>query len=472
MIKKTIRRISLEHLWIMTVIVGVFVFVNTQPIQPHDFWWHIAIGREIVTTLSIPAVDAYSFTMPGVAYPSYQMFWLADLSLYILYQLGGPTLVVFLQSLIITSTYSLLLWLCWKESRSWRIAAFGTLFAVGLGVNNWNVRPQTISFLIGVIYLLSIYSFRKQPKLALIAVFPIGMLIWVNSHGSFVLGLGLLAIWLGDEIWKIVILRYKYGHFGPLNTIWMALGAFCLTLIVCLVNPRGFGIINYVLNLTSNPIVQDLVPEWAPPSFNNLYGTVFIIALLFSAVIFAVSPKRPDFFQLMTFIGFGILALKTTRGVIWFGLAMAPVLAYHISNTVKSEWIKVDSDKKRSGNPLLNLLMMSILIIIAVLSLPWFKHRLPFPKMKADLISMDTPVQATKFLLEEQVPGNLFHEMGFGSYLIWAAQSEIKVFADPRIELYPREIWWDYVSVLNTLPNWQEILEKYEINTIMINPKE
>jgi hypothetical protein len=29
------------------------------------------------------------------------------------------------------------------------------------------------------------------------------MLVWVNSHGSFPVGLLLLGIWLGDETWQV-----------------------------------------------------------------------------------------------------------------------------------------------------------------------------------------------------------------------------------------------------------------------------
>jgi hypothetical protein len=35
-------------LWCLTVIVGIFIFINTHPIRPHDFWWHITVGKEIL----------------------------------------------------------------------------------------------------------------------------------------------------------------------------------------------------------------------------------------------------------------------------------------------------------------------------------------------------------------------------------------------------------------------------------------
>ena len=134
--------LSIEHIWGLTALVGIFIFINTHPIRPHDFWWHITIGREILTTGQIPAVDIYSYTANGQAYPSYQMFWLMEIMLYKIYQLGGPALVVFIHSVLITSAYVVIFWICKLTSKSWRIAAFGVLFAAALGLNDWNVRPQ------------------------------------------------------------------------------------------------------------------------------------------------------------------------------------------------------------------------------------------------------------------------------------------------------------------------------------------
>lgn len=456
-------------MWVITVIVGIFIFVNTQPIRPHDFWWHIALGREIVSSGGIPEIDIFSYTMYGAPYPSFQMFWLADIVLFGVYDLGGAELVVFVQSLLITVSYGLLLWLSWKLSNNWQIAALATLFAVALGINNWNVRPQTISYLIGILFILAIYSYRSRARLGYLAVFPIGMLVWVNSHGSFVIGFVLLGIWLADEGWGVLVFYYKAKKVKSLNSVFPALITFVLTLGICFINPRGLGILSYIQNLTGNPMVQDLVPEWAPPSFDNLSGIIFLIGFMISAVILSVSPKRPSFFQLVTFVVFGILGLITIRGSVWFGIVIAPVIADHLANL--SEGFRKEQSPRfsRARAKMVNSVILILLLIGAVISLPWFKIYLPLPPLKAGVISSETPIQATEFLLNEELPGEIFHDMGFGSYLIWAAKEDYKVFIDPRIELFPIEIWRDYVVISNGLPGWMELLEKYQINTVMVD---
>ena len=447
----------------------MFVFVNTQPIRPNDFWWHLALGREIAATGTIPGVDVYSFIMQGTPYLSYQMFWLVDLALYGIYNFGGPALVVFVQSLIITTSYALLLWLCWKQSNSVRIAALTVIIAISLGINNWNVRPQTISYLLGVLFLVAISSYRRTGKKTWLIIPPLGMLLWVNSHGSFVIGLVIIGVWVADEIWSAAfdIYRKQKRSYGGL---WISLTLLGLTALMCLVNPRGIGIITYVRSLTGNSTIVNLVVEWAPPNFNNVYGMIFYVVLMLVAVVLAVSPKRPNFIQLLTFVIFGLLALRTTRGVVWFGIMIAPILADHLAVLVDTYLPRRDHTESRKGNQLINLILFGVIISAVLISLPWFKHALPFPISKAGLISSETPLEATDFLLKKQLPPEIFHEMGFGSYLIWAAYPEYQVFTDPRIELYPLDTWWDYTALGNGLPGWEKLLRDYGIKTLMLHP--
>jgi hypothetical protein len=469
---KIIRNITVRHLWAATLLVGIFAFINTHPIRPHDFWWHMALGREIVTTGRIPSIDVYSFTMSGQPYPSYQMFWLADVSLYTLYSLGGPALVTFTQSLIIAATYLLVLLLGWQSSRNWGVTTLVLFFAAALGLHNWNVRPQIISYLIGAFYLYAIYAYRRSSSRRWLVVFPVGMLIWANSHGSFAIGCGLLGIWLAAEIWEAVV-AYRSGQRKDITTqIWPPFISLLLAGLACMINPRGPGIMTYVLSLSANPIIQNLVPEWAPPTFDTQIGVIFYLGLLFCTIVLALSPRRPDFFQLATFLAFALLGMMTTRGVVWFGLVMAPILAIHLSAITSQLAKKGERSTRKRRSFWINATFMMLLILIAVFSLPWFKHWFPFPKPKAGLISYETPLAATDFLLSQDPAGNLFNEMGFGSYLIWAAQPEYKVFVDPRIELYSAEIWKDYILITNGIPGWEDKLATYGMQTLMVSPSQ
>jgi hypothetical protein len=464
--------IRIEHLWGLVVLLGIFIFVNTHPIRPQDFWWHIKIGQEIVTTGKIPTVDVFSYTEMGQSYPSYQMFWLMEIFLYEIYNLGGPALVIFTFSLIITATYSLIYLICLGISNSWRQAAVGVIFAAALGLNDWNVRPQGITFLIAAIFLLVIYKYNQGSRWTWLIVLPIGMLVWANSHGTFVIGIAIIGIWWGQIVWDAF--RKRIATKQPFDWRSMLLPSIFLAIsaLTCFANPRGWGIINYVLTLTGNSVVQNLVTEWAPPSFNSLMGTIFFLGLLGTAIILALSPKRPNFFQVVSFLVFSILGLKTSRGIVWFGVVMAPVLVDHFSAIINQFWESKQNSSSGEGSRTLNFIFAILIVGMGILSLPWFKSILPLPAAKAGLISTETPVQATEFLLKEKPPGRIFNAMSFGSYLIWAAYPEYQVFVDSRIELFSAQVWMDYLNISNANGDWDGLLDKYGVNSLMLSSTE
>jgi hypothetical protein len=465
--------IKIEHLWGFVVLVGIFVFVNTHPIRPQDFWWHIAIGREIVTTGKIPTTDVYSYTEAGQPYPSYQMFWLMEAVLFELYHLGGPALVIFVYSLLITAAYGVIFWICKQSTNSWRVAAFSVLFAAALGLNDWNVRPQGITFLLGSLFLLAIYQYRRKSHWYWLVIFPLGMLIWVNSHGTFMIGLVMVGLWWGQELWEVVIPRIRGDRTIALKAILIPGILFVITSLVCLINPRGIGIVDYLKTLTSNSVVQNLVIEWAPPTLNTYLGMIFFCGLFGIAVLLAVSPKRPNFYQLAAFMVFGLLGIKTSRGIVWFGLIMAPTLAEHLSVVVR-QYLPARSSQaiNKGGSRLVNTLLVALILLMGIASLPWLKGFLPLPAAKAGLISEETPLQATQFLLEQNPPGKLFNSMSFGSYLIWAAYPPYQVFVDTRIELFSDKIWMDYLNISNASDDWETRLKEYGVNTLMVSPEE
>jgi hypothetical protein len=174
----------------------------------------------------------------------------------------------------------------------------------------------------------------------------------------------------------------------------------------------------------------------------------------------------------MMFVVFGVLALRTTRSVVWFGIVMAPVLADHLAALYAGWSATRPARPPTRERPALNYLFAAVLCVGVLLALPWFKHLLPLPVKKAGLISYETPVAATQVLLREHPPGFIFNEQGFGSYLIWAAQPDYPVFVDTRLELYPLALWRDYSDISAAREGWQARLDRYGIRTLMLSVAE
>lgn len=463
--------LRVEMIWGLAVIIGVFAFVNTQPIRPNDFWWQLAVGKEISQTHQVPSVDTFSYTAFGRPYPAYAMFWLVELCYYYLNRAGGLALIIFSHSLVISLAYLLLLFTCRLLTRHWRISAFATLFAAVLGVSDWNVRAQGVALATGSLYLAGIYAYRKGKKKLWLAVFPLGMLVWANSHGTFVLGFVFLGLWLIDEVrMGLAALKTKksWQVFKPALTPALVGG---VSMLMVLINPAGLGIINYVMGMTKNSLIQNFVPEWAPPSFHSLEGTIFWFGFIICVMVVLLTYRHLSFFQWAMLVIFGGLAIKTSRGIIWFGLTAAPALAQSVSQA----WDKRFTPKNGTlpvQKMRLNVAMVALLSLLGIISLPWFKNDLPYPAIKAGLISSETPVAATQYLLTHHLPGPVFNDLSYGSYLIWAGQPAYKVFIDPRLDLFPWNVWVDYITISQGENGWQERLDRYGVKTLFLSLSE
>jgi hypothetical protein len=432
-------------------------------------------GREMVRTGRLLRVDIFSYTVFGEPYPAYAVYWFMEIAFYAIYTLGGPALIVFVHGLLITSTYLLILILAWRVSGSWRVAALSTLFAAALGLNDWNVRPQAITFPIAALFLFAIHTYRERTRSGLLALFPLGMVLWVNSHGTFPLGLIIIGAWLAQEAWILLRERLQRSGGQTLTRLRAPVVALATSTLACLLNPRGLGILDYLSGMAESTMVQNFVPEWAPPTFDTLGGQLFYGGLLLSIAVLALSRRRPTLFQLGTFLAFAALGLKTSRGLIWFGIMAAPTLAYHLPDLgqqIRALLPSPKSDEDEETAAWLNYAFAALILVAVIATLPWFKPYLPLPDLKAGLVSQETPVEATRFLLGERPPTPLFHSVSFGSYLSWEAHPAYPVFIDPRIELYPLEGWADYIQISTAAPGWEEQLEAYDVRTLLVSPQE
>ncbi len=488
---KRTRFPTLNHVWVSAAIILLALRPLMTPIPPHDFWWHMAMGRFIVQNGTIPTTDRFSYTKSGEAF--YNQGWLSQLLMYGLHSIGGIELLLLFQAATVAFAYGLLLHLSIKRSHATRLSVGVLLLAImPLSFDNWNVRPQSYALPIFVVFLHILTTWRlalshtsatdehsesnlRNPRLWLL---PLLMVLWVNVHGSFVLGGALIALIFLGEWGRRLVHEYRTHGFAPrlllANACTLPLRSLFawggVTAFAMLINPRGIGVLGYVFNLLSTSSVTNLVTEWAPPTIRDTSGTIFFVFLIICAIIFAYAPHKPDPLDVMLTLPFLWLALGANRNIIWFGIVAAPLLTVQIAPWFCQE--EQDSSSLRvTGVPLANTILIGMLLLLLLAGLPWVKPALDLPPEIGTLIAPDTPVEAVEVLKNDlDRPRHLFHAMSYGSYLIWAAPEQ-PVFADPRIELYPFAQWQDYIN-LNRGNNTTQLMEKYAIDGLLLNNEE
>ncbi|NJP07846.1 MAG: hypothetical protein HC837_20615 [Chloroflexaceae bacterium] len=266
-------QITLDHLTIVTLLALIWLFISVLPLPPNDLWWHMAAGRTMVQEGDWLHTNRWAYTLPADAPYVYQS-WLSEILMYATWQLGDLPGLMLLRTVAIVLSYGLVAWHAWRRTGGHGKAVMIALgLAALVGWNNWTLRPQTLALLPASLFLVVLgeYLGQRLSTRWLIGL-PILMLVWVNLHGSFMLGLAILGgAWLGAAI---TALR---NHQHPLRA---QLLPFTLATVVTgcmpLIHPLGLGIIDYVPSMLGNPALRLWFVEWQPPRFEiNLMGESF-----------------------------------------------------------------------------------------------------------------------------------------------------------------------------------------------------
>jgi hypothetical protein len=459
--------IGSDMLWVLVVLAGFLFITSLVPLPPNDYWWHLRVGEGVFTERVIPTTNLYSWTVASDQ-PFIYAAWLGEFLLYLLHLAGGLELTIFTRTILVGVAF----WLVGVEARrssgSWRIAALATALACLMSINNLIIRTQIWAWLpFMLLYTcLSRYTAR-QASWKLLLLCPVVMIFWVNLHGSFVLGLGMMAIYIVGEA-----VRYIFKLNGSLSKKQLGglAGSTVATLLAVLVNPRFTGIVLYLKNLLANQPVQQFIEEWQSPAPHGLANLVFFGSILLLIIALSISHARLTPSEILLTLAFLWLAWGSQRSVGWYGMVVMPVLGkLVIKIPIRLPTLPVQRN-------FLNLIIAILLFVPAILVQPWFVDQFPLPatyraQIQNDpeigpLLSTHTPIGAARYL-KDHPGGRLFNELGYGSYLIWAAPEQL-VFIDPRIELYTQEIWEDYICISNGV-NIPFQLHEYAIDRVLLD---
>jgi len=178
-----------------SVIAALFLVLAVMTVRGRfndpDLWWHLKTGQVIAQTHHIPQVDTFSYTTGHHHTVPHE--WLAQLWIYAAYAAHGYTGLMLWECLMTGAILLAGLYLCTIYSGDIKIAFLGTLSIWAYGSVGYAVRPQLVGYLLLAFELILLHLGRTRNPRWLLAIPPL-FAIWVNCHGSFWLGLGVLAV--------------------------------------------------------------------------------------------------------------------------------------------------------------------------------------------------------------------------------------------------------------------------------------
>jgi len=411
-----------------------------------DMWWHLRMGQVICADHAIPFTDTFSYTTHHQA--AIPQEWLAQLAIYGAYAWGGFAglmlwLCLFTGALVIAG-YGL----CSLYSGNLKVAFLGAMLIWLFGTIAYSIRPQMIGYLLLIAELLLIQLGRTRHPRWFFGL-PILFALWINCHGSFILGILVACIFLFASFFDFQIgsLASRRWEAGRRKIFMLAL---LVSIAALFLNPAGLKQILYPFDTLLNmPDLLANVQEWTPLNMTDPRGIALLLVLLCSFLL--VATRRSElFFDEMLLLLLGTwLAVSHLRMLIVFGILAAPIL----SRQLATSWEGYDTLKDR-------IWPNAVMIAASLLGI-W----LAFPSSRnlEEQMKNQSPVRAVEFIQAHHLSGPMLNSYGFGGYLIWAAP-QYPVFIDGRTDIYE----WSGVlrefnrwSTLQSDPN--ELLKKYKI---------
>lgn len=435
------------------------LYVSIVQLNGVDFWLQAKIGEIIVRDGVIPGTLLFPFT-EAADFKFNAHEWLTSILFHLLLVAFGESRMPFVTGLSGLLFLYLVARLAYFRSDSNMAAAL--LFGIiALLTENYRhvLRPELISLLLMCCYWIFLEKFRTRPnwKHAIFSV--ITVILWANSHGSFILAPLLTGIYAAGSQLDRIILARRGGDQSSQNSL--TLGYLCVAhLAACLINPFGIDLLKFVIGFSNDPALRMIIAEWSPtldsrwfnvPGF-WLAGAVWLGTLL----VILKNFQRLSAVDALLFLLFSALAVKAIRFPLYLGLASAVICAPYIG-----PWYRTPHHQTR-----LYQWIAGIALILGGVTFVYgnAQGRHPYSTGVAKLSD-----QMVRTLENPIHQGNVLTSMELGAELVYRAYPRLRPSIDCRVDSYGLEYLYAQERLLYSDEKLQEFVRRYNVQYMLMD---
>ncbi len=460
-----------EHISLIVLAVLSLVFVvslNLTPIYTNDFWLHLKVGDMIRETGDIPDTVLFTFTEAK----DNELFaheWLPALILSFLYSHIGYSGMVGFKCFLAVAVFFLAFRLSFYVSRDSSISLFLAALCM-LTINfRTHMRPEIFALVYFLIHLNLMQAFlRTRDFRWLLGLLPLSVL-WANSHGSFLVNLGLpllflLGVALND--WWTARTKNRKIESDQIKRVYLPLMIVnALIAALSFLNPYGIRLLIHSFSLSQDLYIKQNIIEWFPmfhPFIRRYF--YFKLYLFFCAVLlFSLIIGRKNFNFIFTplLVVFGYLSVDANRNAAWFAIVGTYVMAYCFTGVLKTG---------RKG-----VFFKACLALALVVGITLVFQKGNVRGMKAGF-QRGTPMTAgaLNFIRKAGIQGNVMNSYKYGSELVYHFYPKLRVTIDCRVDAYGAEYYRQFRKISGQ--KWEllgepeellSFLQKYDVKTIV-----
>lgn len=425
----------------------VFTMARRSIADP-DIWWHLRNAEYLLTHHQLPRHDAYSFTVAGHAWMNHE--WLAEIPYYLGWRALGVLGIKTVELVMVESIFLGLLYLCYKSSGNFKSSVLACCCSVFLGVVSFGPRTILFGYAYLVVLLIILERFRRQGS-ALIWLVPPLFCLWINTHGSWSLGLIVLSLIVAAGLvegrWgRVEAKRWTPSQLRKLVVVGVA------SVAALVVNPFGYRLVFYPFDLAFRQSVAVAhVAEWVSVDFHDGRGKLVLLLIVGLLAAALVRDKRWKLVELGVVLFALYSGLTYIRFLFLLGIVVAPVVA-QILDIIPPYRPEIDK-------PLLNAIFMGLMVA-------GMAYYYPTTRALDDSVAQQYPTEMIPFLKTHELKGRMLNDYLWGGYLGWNDRNQ-KVFIDSRVDMFEYTgVFQDYIDLMG-LKKPQSILDKYQIQYVL-----
>jgi hypothetical protein len=481
------------YAWPLFILLAV-VWAAWRPIRDPDFWFHLSFARQFLAQDHFPRTDSLSFTSDNGMWIS--SGWLSSLLYEWLFRnvtsngmengTGVLTLICAAGMAAFGGAYVLSL-----RHGAGGVLAILTLLGVVAASMRFSPRPDVFSqpmllALLGAMLHCDHALKRRADQLPWSATLLPGITgLWANLHAGFLMGLVVLLIFFADLWGRTRRLApqtpARSAHQNVLVCLLVACGAWIL-------NPYGIYILALPWTISQIPDVN-IIFEWRtiyasdpgaalPQTIQYAFWVLLIacgLILIYGFPWRALSGGRrisdfPDkgnesgsvhaaWWHLAVLVFLIVAAIAQRRHMALAIVGLLTITGAHIA--------PIEAALKQVLVARITAPLVAIAVTLGILSSGNVGLISGPPKSGRDCAKL--PCHLAEFFAASPPPPNVYNSYGMGGYMTFLNGPCTKVFIDGRLDVYPHQVWSDYLAIDDGTMPISDALSKYNLKTFALD---
>jgi hypothetical protein len=441
------------------------------PIDP-DYYWHLVTGEYILEQQALPSSDIFSYTQYGKPWVLHE--WLFQVVLYTAYdwlgQFGVNLITALLALLALYITYTTIKRLSAGPSIT---VLLSLVFLVFISTFIYP-RPQLFTFVLFAIFLSILLGYKYSHNSKHLYFMPLLMVLWVNSHGGYLIGIVLLTLFTLCEWLSYWLLEQPSSNHEKRPTRLTLVAV--ITALASAANPDFISHWLYPFDVMSMEATKNLIGEWQSPNFLLPLFQGYLLLVTGFFILYIYGNKRPDFTEIIIPVFFILSSFVSVRHMPLAVLTLIPFSAkatsyglctnlasWHIPPKLRQLYARSFTNAKQLG------IMEYVFnwVILTVIGLAITAYHPIYHSKENEKINSMLPVNATEFIINSGISGKMLNAYHFGGYLLYRLYPEEKVFIDGRADMYGDEFIKEYRNIYTGQHDWEESFDKYDIDYVV-----